>query len=63
MLTLLKAGEKGGPFWPSLLKGHPEMDVSGLKRKEKDLDELMAEINSSEAMRGMALAEEVKKKL
>ena len=63
LLTLLKAGEKGGPFWPSLLKGHPEMDVSGLKRKEKDLDELMAEINSSEAMRGMALAEEVKKKL
>ena len=29
----------------------------------EDLDELMAEINSSEAMRGMALAEEVKKKL
>jgi hypothetical protein len=64
-LTIVKAGTPGqtGPLWASLLKGHLEIDVSGLKRKEKDLDELMAELNTAEAMRGMALAEKVKKEL
>lgn len=60
-LTLLKGGKPGGPFWPQLVKGHPEVDVSSLKRKEKDLDELMAELNQAEAMKGMGRLEELKK--
>ena len=33
--------------------GAEQVDVSKLKRKEKDLEELMAEINASEAARGV----------
>ena len=60
-VTLEKGGKPGGPFWPQLVKGHPEVDISGLKRKEKDIDELMAELNQSEAMKGMGRLEEMKK--
>lgn len=35
--------------------------MSSLKRKEKDLDELMAELNQAEAMKGMGRLEELKK--
>ena len=62
-LTLVKAGKKGGPFWPSLLKAELEVDVSSLKRVEKDLDELMAEINTGEAMEGMQRVQELKKEM
>ena len=46
-----------------LLKAELEVDVSSLKRVEKDLDELMAEINSNEAMQGMQRVQELKKEL
>jgi len=62
-LTLVKAGKKGGPFWPSLLRSELELDVSSLKRVEKDLDELMAEIGNTEAMQGMQRVQELKKEL
>jgi len=41
-VVLLKA-EKEKPFWPNVVVGHPEVDVKPLKRKQKDLDELLAE--------------------
>ena len=64
ILTLIKAGKLGdGPFWPCLIKGHPDVDVSGLKREEKSLEELMAEINADEAASGMKLAQDTKQKL
>ena len=62
-ISLIKSGKPGGPFWPHLLKGHPEIDVSTLKRKEKDIDELMAELNTSEALQGMGRVQELKKEM
>jgi len=64
-VTLTKTGKTAGtgPFWPQLLKGHPEVDVSGLKRVEKDLNELMAELQTStgmHAMDGMEYAKSVR---
>ena len=35
--------------------------MSRVKRKEKELDELMAELNASEAARGMGMVNELKK--
>lgn len=62
-ITLLKGGKPGGPFWPQLIKGHPEIDISTLKRKEKDLEELMAELNSADAMQGMGRMQQMKKEM
>ena len=62
-LSLTKAGKPGGPLWPCLLKDGPEIDTARLKRKEKDLEELMAEISAGDEARGMAMAEEVKKSM
>ena len=52
-LTLLKhvgtkAGEKEAPLWPSLIKGHPEADMSQVKRAEKSLEDIMAELHEAD---------------
>ena len=42
-LTLFKrAGTRSrdGPFWPCVVKGEPEIDVTGLKRHQKTMSEL-----------------------
>lgn len=62
-ISLVKSGKPGGPFWPHLIKGHPEIDISTLKRKEKDIDELMAELNTSEALQGMGRMQDLKKEM
>jgi len=49
VLTLAKT-EKDKPFWPQLISGHPEVDVRGLKRDPKELEELLAESNLGEMM-------------
>ena len=42
LLNLNKFGKTtgSGPLWPQLIKGHPEVDVTMLKRVEKDIEEL-----------------------
>ena len=62
-LTLIKGGKPGGPFWPQLIKNGPEIDASLLKRKEKDLEELMSELNASAGMEGMSRLQELKKSM
>ena len=54
-LQLTKTGKSAGngPFWPHLIKGHPEIDVSGLKRMEKDLNEMLADLSKSTGMHAM----------
>ena len=42
-LALLKLNPQG-PFWPSLVRGHPEVEVSGMKKPELSTEELMEQI-------------------
>ena len=51
VLQLAKS-EKEKPFWTSLLTGHPEVDVRGLKRDPKELEELLAESGMGDMMQG-----------
>jgi len=67
-LQLAKTGKTAGqgPLWPQLLKAHPEVDVSGLKRVEKDLDEMLADLQKTSgmhAMDGIEYAKHVRKGL
>ena len=46
-LTLFKrAGTRSrdGPFWPCVVKGEPEIDVTGLKRHQKSMSELYEDL-------------------
>merc|ERR1719482_1499031 len=54
-LQLSKTGKSAGtgPLWPQLCKEHPEVDVSGLKRKEKDINELLADLQKTTGMHAM----------
>ena len=56
-LHLTKKGEsamsKQGILWPSLVKGHPEIDVTLLKRVEKSMEEMMADLQKSTGMHAM----------
>ena len=62
-LTLLKTDtSKSAPLWPSLIKGHPDIDVSKLQRQEQTLEQMMAEYKSSEIAEGMSQLEREKKK-
>ena len=51
VLQLVKT-EKDKPFWTQLLTGHPEIDVRGMKRDPKELEELLAESGMGEMMGG-----------
>ena len=56
----------GWPLWSQLIKGHPEVDTSGLKRVEKDIEELMAELQNktgTHAMDGMEYARNMREKM
>ena len=55
-----------GALWSQLIKGHPEVDTSGLKRVEKDIEELMAELQNktgTHAMDGMEYARNMREKM
>lgn len=47
------AGVSTPPLWPSLVKGHPEIDVTLLKRVEKSMEEMMADLQKSTGMHAM----------
>lgn len=57
VLQLTKKGGKSigsnGPLWPQLLTNGPEVDVSGLKRVEKDMQDMLAELQQSTGMHHM----------
>ena len=62
-LTKIGKSASSGPLWPQLLKGHPEIDVSMVKRVEKDLNELLADLQKTtgmHAMDGMEYAKSVR---
>ena len=50
MVISLNKYEKDKPFWTYLLQGHPEVDVRGMKRDPKELEELLAESNLGNMM-------------
>jgi len=60
-MTLQKA-QKDLPLWPRLLKGHPEADMSQVKREEKSLEEIMAELHKADPY-GMSKVEKLKKEM
>uniref|UniRef100_A0A7S4BBV0 CS domain-containing protein n=1 Tax=Chrysotila carterae TaxID=13221 RepID=A0A7S4BBV0_CHRCT len=52
-LTIFKDATAKAPYWPSLLKGHPEVDISHMKRpnpledaSSNELSEMMSKILS-----------------
>jgi len=61
-LVTRKAAEKDAPLWPQLLKTHPEIDMSKVKRAEKSLEEVMAELNKADP-NGMNKVNQLKKDL
>jgi len=69
-LTLIKAKAAAGsgkdkekePLWAGLLKGHPEIDTTKLKREDKNLDEIMAELREADP-HGLEKVEQMKKEL
>lgn len=60
-MTLQKA-QKDLPLWARLLKGHPEADMSQVKREEKSLEEIMAELHKADPY-GMSKVEKLKKEM
>ena len=59
MLNLPKV-DKRGALWPFVVKGHPEVDVKGMKREEQSLEDIMAEISSKDMSEGMEKVEQLK---
>ena len=49
-------------LWNRLLKGHPEVDMSKVKREDKSLEEIMAELQAADPG-GMDKVEQMKKEL
>jgi len=66
-MTLLKASTRKAaqteaPLWPQLIKSHGEVDMSKVKRAEKTLEEIMAELHAADPD-GMHKVEQMKKNL
>ena len=61
------ASKKGGdkePLWPMLVKGHPEVDTSTVKREDKSIEEIMQELTAMDPDgHGLHKAQDMKKKL
>ena len=49
-LTMLKAKRAEAPFWPCVVTGHPMIEVKCLKKKEKDMDEVLASLAQYQQM-------------
>jgi hypothetical protein len=67
-LTMTKTGKSAGsgPLWPQLLKKGPEVDMAGVKRVEKDLDELLSDLQKTTGthpMDGMEYARSMRESL
>ena len=63
-LVLLKTGTDA-PFWPCLVKGHPEVETVGMKKEPMSTEELMAQLQEM-GMGGMgqgAMEEMVSKQM
>jgi len=68
-LSLVKAKQQSAegkedkePLWNRLLKGHPEVDMSKVKREDKSLEEIMAELQAADPG-GMDKVQQMKKEL
>ena len=51
-LNLLKQNAQG-PFWPCLVRGHPEVETSGMKKAEMSTEQLMEELGALGRAPGM----------
>ena len=51
-LSLLKK-EPQGPFWPCLVRGHPEVETSGMKKAEMSTEQLMEQLGALGGAPGM----------
>merc|ERR1711907_629108 len=49
LIVLTKTGKSAGqgPLWPHLIRSDPEVDLAGVKRVEKDINELLADLQKS----------------
>ena len=51
-LSLLKK-EPQGPFWPCLVRGHPEVETSGMKREPMSTEQIMEQMHELGGMGGL----------
>ena len=51
-LSLLKK-EPQGPFWPCLVRGHPEVETSGMKREPMSTEQIMEQMHELQGMGGL----------
>lgn len=54
--------KKKDPLWNLLLKTHPEVDLSKVKREDKTLEEIMEELRAADPD-GLEKVQEMKKSL